>query len=222
MLITQFWGDQIAPGSKPVLIFPVVANRVQANDQQNVNLTSTYTGTVHCDTTVESGTDTETGTAIGTIGAIAPNLTGVDGYISDVPVAGQLANLNVKVSLDGKPFVVGAGVLSEIANGYYKYILDSTETQEPATANASDMGAVLIRIYPTNPLAVANFYIHEVAINLRVRPPGIPLVQLSPSQALTLSSVFQPITDDLKNYVNKALRDLLGNQLTDKPTFRKD
>lgn len=230
------YGDSIAPGSQPVLVFPIVANQILAA----IDLISTITGTIAStgfsftesdgvtgsgiiDATTVTATDTEDGTPVGAnITNPGPGGHGLVGYQANKPIAGQLANLAAFVSKDGGAFAAGVGTLTEIANGYYRYIPSTTETDNPPTPDSSNTGTVVVRIRPTDPIAVANFYIEETLVNFRLRAPGKPQVILSPASGPTFLELLQPTTDDLKNFIRMALRDLLGNQMTNKPTFRKD
>lgn len=206
--LNLFYGDQIAIGSQPVLVFPITVS--------TIILASTESGTL-------------AGTLSGVEGseAIAGTFTGTDastGWQAEAPRAGLLANLTVNVSKDGLPFTVGAGVLAEIGNGYYSYIPDPTETNRPPTPDSSNTGAVLVRVFPTAQTLIAgsSTYIHETSITFRLKPPGTPLARLAPGQQQTVSELLQPIVNSINNFTQQAIRDLLGNQMTNKPTFRKD
>lgn len=238
------YGDTISPGSQPVLVFPIVANQILAA----INLVSTWSNLLGTGTEAGSysgvctgpeGTEDCSGTYAGTISIsgtdddigtpdAAANITnpgagaGLRGYQNNKPIAGQLANLAAFVSKDGGALVAGTGALSEISDGYYKYVPSTTETDNPPTPDSSNTGTIVVRVRPTNPLAVADFYIEETMINLRLKPPGHPQAILSPASGGTFQELINPTVDDLKAFIRSALRDLLGNQMVNKPTFRKD
>ena len=220
-----FWGEWIVPGSQPVLVFPITHNRIKANVNLDVELNSSGSGSggISCESGTQDFTfsDSESGTAIGTIGNAFGHF-GVDGYMIDTPISGQLGNLQVNVSKDGGPFVAGAGVLAEIGNGYYSYIPATTETEQAGQWLSSNTGALFIRVNPIDPLTDSDFYIQETAIYCRIKPTGNIPVNIPPNNAASFTELLQPQTDELKAFIQSAIRDLLGNQLTTKPTLRRD
>jgi len=205
--IVQFWGDSITPGDKPVFIFPIVANYTSLQTRDPTNTLDNFVSTLELtgsdiDGAVSlEGTDSESGYVVG-----GPQETAV---------GGQLGNLGVRVSSNGKALKAGLGVLGEISAGIYSYTLDSTETQEP--------GSLLIIVKPSNPTAITDSFICSTYLNCRITKPGIPLARTTPQsivEAIT-SGPNSPLSQ-FENYVNQALNNILGNQMTTKPTFRKD
>jgi len=219
-----FYGDSIAPGTQPVLVFPVNLNYLLAN----IALASSIQGSV---TVVDGqgGPLIATDSEVGTIGTpFVPFVTGYGaaGYLTIVPIAGQLSNLNIKVSKDGGAFITGVGVFAEVGNGYYSYIPATTETDNPPTPNSSNTGTVAIRIYPTNPKAVSetnsDAYIEETFVTFRLRAPGTPQSQLSPGSQTIFNELITPAMNDMKKYINQVFGQLLPANITNKPSFKKD
>lgn len=212
-ITTVSWGDSVVPASQPHFVFPIVSNQVE----EAVYLTSTIAGTV-IDTEgtgVLAATDIESGTPSDLTAIIAPG--GTQGVVKNIPIAGQLANLAVQVSINGAAFAVGTGVLSEISAGYYKYIPAATETQTP--------GPVTVRVHPITPIVATNIYIEETCLTFTVVKPGFPIVNVNPNSPGLMEALNtgpnSPVTN-LENFIRQALRDLLGNQMTNKPTFTKN
>lgn len=236
MIIQLTYPDTITPGSQPVLVFPIVRAQIQlAADLSSTIANTTITGSTEGALTWLATSDDETGTPAGPPDALS-TLTaitvlsghGIIGFDQCEPITGQTSNLTATLSTDGGSFAACTGTLSEIGTtGYYKYIPAITETATPSLQQSSNTGLLVFRFKPTNPraLAATNTWIYESALYVRVRPVGLPLVNVSPGGANQFEAggpIMGPIVTDLKNFIRAALRDLLGNQLTTKPTFRKD
>jgi len=213
-VVIQFWGDAIQPGDKPVFIFPLIQGYLkgQTRDPTNTanNLVSSLSGIVL------TGSDSAGSVNLDQVGNAANTEAGlIVGPPHEDPSTGQVANLTVQTSKNGKALQNGVGVLAEIgASGIYSYTLDSTETQEP--------GSLLVAVEPINPKAITDVYIYPAFLNCRIMKPGIPITKVTRESILeALTGPNSPFSN-LENYINQAIRDLLGNQMTTKPTFRRD
>ena len=227
--ITMSWGDEIQPGDKPTFMFPIVANYTNLETRSDDLLspdTTWWSGFVGGlgpyglipDPIVMSGASL-IGEALTQVGLAGWGATGrMVGGPQETAVGGQLGNLNVKTSLNGKALKAGVGILAEISNGIYSYKLDSSETQEP--------GSLLIIISPSNPSAITDSFICSTYLNCRITKPGIPLARVTKE---SLTEAFTGGTNpgvsplqQFEQYVNQVVNNILGNQMATKPTFRKD
>ena len=219
-ICTLWWGEWINPGSQPVLMFPIVANSFQAS----ISLISTEEGFISL--TEDSGTYAGTNQAQGGFSGIELPGQGIQGFIQNQPIAGQLGNLGVQISHDGSGLATGVGTLNEVGAGIYSYQLSNTETINQPTWQSSNKGSIYVRIYPFDALSLSNQYIEETHIYCRLKPSTLMTVKVAPNDKGVLQALSQPDPQNpliqLQNYFQQGLRDLLGNQMTTKPTFTRD
>lgn len=229
-----WWGENIRPGSQPVLIFPMIQTQLLAAITLDSTINSTTIeglteGTAIWDATTDQESGVPPSSNINSPGfnPVTGGGHGLIGTLEESLAGGQLSNLTVHVSKDGAAGVPGVGVLSAVGGGgLYSYVPDPTETNNPPTQQSSNKGSVYIRVFPTNPTINTNYYILETHLHFRVGISGLEQVKVAPNdsgvqQAFQKNDPNNPF-NDLKNYIQQALRDLLGNQMTTKPTFTRD